>query len=163
MSGATSMERIMNAKSRGLTGFIAGTLAALALALFLSACSRSDPQAALNVAAGELQAALEARDANKALDLLHQDFVVESSVENGREWARKTMTLAFMRYKNVKIVALNQENRIDANLPDRAISTGDIALVGAEGMIPDNARRYRVQLGWIREGDQWKLLRLKWE
>jgi ketosteroid isomerase-like protein len=152
---------VMNASNKNSFRFGASVVA---LAFLLAAgCSRSDPQTALNAAVGEFQAALEARDADKALNLLHQDFVAEQSSENGREWAKKTMTLAFMRYKNVKIVVLNQDNRIDASLPDRAASTGNIALVGAEGVIPDDARHYRVQLGWIREGDQWKLLRLKWE
>jgi hypothetical protein len=136
---------------------------ALALTLCLSACSRTDPQAALNVAAGELQTALEAKDTSKVLDLLHQDFVTEQSTENGRDWAQKTMTLAFLRYKNVNIMVLKQENRIDANLPDRATSEGDIALIGAEGLIPDDARHYHIQLGWVKEGERWKLLRLKWE
>ncbi|MDR3055092.1 MAG: hypothetical protein LBU53_06785 [Zoogloeaceae bacterium] len=139
-------------------------VATLALSLvFLSACSRADPQAALNAAAGALQTALEAKDASKALDLLHQDFVTEQSSENGRDWAKRTMALAFMRYKNVNIMVLKQETRIDPNLPDRATSEADIALIGAEGLIPDDARHYHVQLGWMKEGEQWKLLRLKWE
>ncbi|MDR1889733.1 MAG: nuclear transport factor 2 family protein, partial [Zoogloeaceae bacterium] len=127
------------------------------------ACSRTDPQAALNAAAGELQTALEARDVSKALDLLHQDFVTEQTTENGRDWAKRTMAMAFMRYRNVNIVVLKQTNRIDTNLPDRATSEGDITLIGAEGLIPDDARRYHVQLGWVKEGEKWKLLRLKWE
>lgn len=142
------------------TCLIAGVLA---LVFCLAACSRTSPQAALDAAAGELQTALEAKDSSKALDLLHEDFVSEQSAENGREWAQRTMTLAFLRYKNVNIVVLKQENHIDANLPDRATSVADIALIGAEGLIPDDARHYHIQLGWVKDGDKWKLLRLKWE
>ncbi|GHT94925.1 hypothetical protein AGMMS49545_16990 [Betaproteobacteria bacterium] len=150
----------MKTKNICLSGFIAGVLA---LALGLTACSRPDPQAALNAAAGALQAALEAKDSRKALDLLHEDFVTEQSAENGREWAQRTMALAFLRYKNVNIMVLKQKTQIDANLPDRATSEAEIALIGAEGLIPDDARHYHIQLGWMKEGDQWKLLRLKWE
>lgn len=149
----------MQTKNRYLSVVLMGML----VLILLSACSRTDPQAALNAAAGELQTALEARDNSKVLDLLHQDFVTEQSSENGQEWAKRTMTLAFMRYKNVSIMVLKQTNRIDPNLPDRATSEADIALIGAEGLIPDDARHYHVQLGWMKEGTKWKLLRLKWE
>jgi ketosteroid isomerase-like protein len=129
----------------------------------LTACSRSDPQAALSEAADELQAALEAKDANRVLDLLHEDFAAQSPEEKGQEWARRTMTLAFTRYKNISIMVINQKNHINTQHPDRASSEAEVTLVGAEGLIPDSARRYHVQLGWIKVDEKWKLLRLEWK
>jgi hypothetical protein len=139
------------------------TLCALLFCALLPACSRHDPEAALNEAASTLQSALEEKDAQRVLDLLHPDFAAASNTESGQEWAQQTMRLAFTRYRNIRIMVLNKKNHIDARLPERASSEADVALVGAEGVLPDNARRYHVQLGWIREGETWKLLRLEWK
>jgi hypothetical protein len=129
----------------------------------LSACSRDDPEAALNKATDTLEAALEARDSRRVLDLLHPDFAAQSPEEEGKAWAQRTMSLMFTRYRNVSVMVLGRTHHIDARLPDRATSEAEVALVGAEGLLPENARRYHVKLGWIREGDAWKLLRLEWK
>jgi hypothetical protein len=60
-------------------------------------------------------------------------------------------------------VVTNRANHINPRMPDRAISEGDVTLLGAENLLPGSATRYRVQLGWMREGKEWKLMHLKLE
>jgi ketosteroid isomerase-like protein len=133
----------------------------LCLALF-TACGRSDPQTALNAAVKDLQTALENKDANTVMTLLHPDFSAQQPEDN-REWAKQTMSLMFLRYKNIKIIFLSQDNQIDSRVSNRAFTNADIALTGAEGLIPDSARHYRVKLEWRLLDKQWKLIRLQWE
>ncbi|MDR2637728.1 MAG: hypothetical protein LBB55_05260 [Zoogloeaceae bacterium] len=127
--------------------------------LFLPGCAGETPEAALARATGELQSALESKDSARVLDILHTDFVARAPDEN-RDWARRTMLLMFTRYKNISILTMSLDNRIDARSPDRATSEGEVALMGAEGLIPENASRYHVRLGWAKEGGEWKLIRL---
>ncbi|MCL2075484.1 MAG: nuclear transport factor 2 family protein [Betaproteobacteria bacterium] len=125
----------------------------------LAGCGRDDPEAALVSAERELVAAIEAKDAGRALDLLHPDFVVGS---HDRDWARRTMLLMFNRHKKVGVMVLSSKRHIHTSVPDRATSEGEIALIGAENILPDAADRFQVRLGWVMVDGQWKLLNLEW-
>ncbi|MDR2625118.1 MAG: hypothetical protein LBC37_02160 [Zoogloeaceae bacterium] len=141
-------------------GFLSFLL--LGAALFLFACSRAEPQAALEASVRKLQTALEEKSVRDVLSLLADDFAAPAP-EDGREWARRTMLMMFSRYQNIRIMVLSSESRIDAQVSDRATTTAKVALIGAEGLIPDNARQFQVRMGWIRNGEDWKLTRLEWE
>jgi hypothetical protein len=134
----------------------------LGVALFVFACSRTEPQAALEASVRKLQFALEEKNVQGVLSLLAEDFAAPAP-EDGREWARRTMLMMFSRYQNIRIMVLSSESRIDAQASDRAVSNAKVALIGAEGLIPDNARQFQVRMGWIRNGEDWKLTRLEWE
>ncbi|MDR2244427.1 MAG: hypothetical protein LBE15_03335 [Burkholderiales bacterium] len=135
----------------------------LLLCIFLiAACGRSDPQAALNAAVKNLQTSLEKKDTNAVMTLLHPDFSAQQP-ENNREWAKQTMTLMFLRYKNINVIALSQDSRIDSRIPSRAFTDANVALTGAEGLIPDRAQHYQVKLEWRLVDKDWKLIRLQWE
>ncbi|MDR2165624.1 MAG: hypothetical protein LBO79_08445 [Zoogloeaceae bacterium] len=134
----------------------------LAFPFLLASCSREDPLMALNAATDTLQAALEAKSPDRTLALLHEKFTAQTP-EDGRDWARQTMTATFLRYKTIKIVAQNIENQINPRFPDHATTHCDVLLIGAEGVVSGNARRYRAELEWVREKQAWKLLRLKWQ
>ncbi len=133
-----------------------------AMIFLLVGCSKSDPQAKLDQAADELQAALEAKDTSRVLDMLHEHFTAQSP-SNDKEWARRTMAAMFLSFKNIKIVAVNVQNRIDEKLPVRATSQGEVMVMGAEGLIPDSASRYRVEIEWREEGGEWKVIHIKWQ
>lgn len=156
----------MEAAVDGFNKFIRtgrGSVAILALAglVLVCACSRSDPQAALDAAADEFQAALEAKSSGRVLDLLHPQFFARTEDE-GREWAKSTMALMFLRYKNVSIVVPYRNNSIDARVSDRALTEAEVTLLGAEGLLPDKVNHYRVRLEWALEDRKWKVTRLIW-
>lgn len=125
-----------------------------------AACRRDDPQAALEAAVQRLQDALEARDSAAVLALLDRGFVVQG--EPGQEWAKRTMTLVFLRYPNVHIVAPLRRSEIDASARHLARTEAQVLLVGAQGLLPERAEPFAVRLRWQRDGGQWKLLTLEW-
>ncbi|MDR0634578.1 MAG: hypothetical protein LBF91_06320 [Azoarcus sp.] len=127
----------------------------------LAACAKDDPRAALDAAAGEFQAALEAKETGRVLDLLHPAFTVQGA-DDGRDWARRTMVSMFMRYKTVTIVVPWRRSELDSRVPDRAATEAEVTLLGAEGLLPESARHFRVRLEWGREGRAWKVTRLTW-
>ena len=128
----------------------------------LTACSRTDPQAVLDKTVDQLQSALAEKKTSEVMEMLHPDFYAQQPGDN-REWARHTMTMMFLRFKNIHIVALKKQNDLDPDLPDTARTHAEVTLTGAEGLIPDNARHYQVTMQWKKMDDEWKLHRILWE
>ncbi|MDR2031803.1 MAG: DUF736 domain-containing protein [Azoarcus sp.] len=143
-------------------GRVFPVLFVLAALLLSAACARDDPQAVLDAAVGELQAALEAKAVERVLDVLHSGFAVQGT-DNGRDWARRTMMVMFMRHKNITVAVLYRDNRLDPRVPDRAVTEAEVTLLGAENLLPENASHYRVHLEWGLEAGAWKVTRLAWK
>ena len=80
-----------------------------------------------------------------------------------RDWARRTATLMFMRHRNVRVIALSQRSWIDATYPDRGHTEAQVALTGAEALLPQQAGHYQVRLEWRQENGSWQLARLQWQ
>lgn len=130
-------------------------------ALALAGCKADDPQAALDAAAESLQRSIEERDTGALMDCLHADFAANG--QYGRDWAQRTATLMFLRHRNVKVLRLASRNWIDSTYPDRGHSEAQVALTGAENLLPQRVGHYEVELEWWREDGQWKLARLDWK
>lgn len=132
------------------------------LLTLLTGCgAKDDPQASLEAAVQQLQDNLEAKDSGAVLEQLHPQFSAQQEFD--RDWARRTMALLFLRHKHVRVIALSKNSRLDPTYRDKGHSQAQVALTGAEGLIPDSARHYGVKLEWWREGDEWRLARLSWE
>ena len=84
----------------------------VSLTLLLVGCGgRDDPQAALEAAVQQLQDNIEAKSTGAVLEQLHGDFLARQTLD--REWAKRTMTLLFLRHKHIKVLA----QRNPADLP----------------------------------------------
>lgn len=130
--------------------------------LLLTGCgAKDDPQASLEAAVQQLQDNLQAKDSGAVLEQLHPQFRAQQAFE--RDWARRTMALLFLRHKHVRVIALSKNSWIDPTYSEKGHTEAQVALTGAEGLIPDSARHYAVKLEWWREGDEWQLARLRWE
>lgn len=139
-----------------------GRVLALFFALLLTGCGgRDDPQAALEAAVQQLQETIEAKQTDAVLEQLHSDFRAQRELD--RDWAKRSMTLLFLRHRNVRMIALGKRSWIDPAITSKGYSEAQVGLSGAEGLLPDSARHYSVKLQWWREGEQWKLARLDWE
>lgn len=137
----------------------------LASVVALLACGKpDDPQATLEAAVQNLQDALEAKDADAVLNLLDAKFRAQSDTgeEMDREWARKTMALMFLRYAQVKIIAVARSSQVDAAGGRTGCTQAQVLVTGAQGLIPERAAPYTVELLWWREGTAWKLRDLRW-
>ncbi|MGE8496702.1 MAG: hypothetical protein ACN6O6_04280 [Pseudomonas sp.] len=128
----------------------------------LSGCGgSSDPQAALEAAVQQLQDNLEAKKTSAVLDQLHPEFSAQDQFD--RDWAKRTMTLLFLRHKNVKVLALSKSSQVDPTYSEKGHTDAQVALTGAEGLIPNSAKHYGVKLEWWLDDGEWKLARLRWE
>lgn len=133
----------------------------LLFALLLGCRTDDDPQASLEAAVQQLQDNLQAKKTAAVLDQLHSEFLAQQA--NDRDWAKRTMTLLFLRHNNVKVLALSKASVIDVTYRDKGYTDAQVALTGAEGLIPDSARHFNVKLEWWQDEGEWKLARLEWE
>lgn len=129
--------------------------------LALVACSSSSPEDALNEAAERLQASLESRQAGAVARQLHDDFLAQQYYN--RQAARQQMLGLFMRYKNVNILVVNRQCQLDAGFNYRGQCTAQVAVTGAQGLIPERLEYYRVSSDWELVEGEWLLHRLDWE
>ena len=53
--------------------------------------------------------------------------------------------------------------KLDPTFHDKGYTQAQIALTGAEGLIPDSAAQYQVKLEWWLHDGEWQLARLDWE
>jgi hypothetical protein len=133
----------------------------LACLLTLGGCTRDSELQLLEKSVKQLQDNLEAKRIPAVLEQLHGDFRAQQDLD--RQWAQRTMALLFLRHQQVRVIALSQRSQLDPTYPGRGQTRAEVALTGAEGLLPDSARHYRVTLEWWREGDHWQLARLDWE
>ncbi|WPC05539.1 hypothetical protein SBP02_01925 [Pseudomonas benzenivorans] len=122
---------------------------------------REDPQASLEAAVQQLQDNLEAKDSGAVMEQLHPQFSAQQQFD--ADWARRTMTLLFLRHRQVRVLALSRNSYLDATYGEKGYTEAQVALTGAEGLIPDSARHYGVKLEWWLDDGQWKLARLNWD
>lgn len=137
------------------------TLVCLLALIGLAGCSKDTPQAALEKAVSQLQENLEEKRSSAVLEQLHGQFTAQQQYD--RDWARRTMALLFLRHKNVQVMALSKQSQIDPVYRDKGHTRAEVMLAGAQGLLPDSARHYRVSLEWWLDDGEWQLARLEWE
>lgn len=142
----------------GLRGWLALCLSVLVLGL--SGCSKPDPLAQLEEEARLLADNLDNKRTSAVMDQLHAQFHAQDS-EYDRDWAKRTMTLMFLRHNTVHVLPLGVQSRVLS--PERGETTAQVTLAGAAQLLPNAASSYAVRLEWWREGDRWQLARLTWE
>lgn len=134
---------------------------AVAAAVLLGACSKESSQAQLEAAVQQLQDNLEAKDTRAVIDQLDAGFQAQEAFD--RDWARQTMTLMFLRYASVKVIAVTRKSSIDPTASQSALTQAQVLVTGAQGLIPERAAPYEVRMEWRYVSDEWKLTRLTWE
>ena len=130
-------------------------------ALAMAACSSTSPEDALNEAAERLQASLQSRQAGAVARQLHDDFLAQQHYN--RQAVRQQMLGLFMRYKSVNILVVNRQCQLDTGFNYRGQCTAQVAVTGAQGLIPERLEYYRVSSEWEWVEGEWLLHRLDWE
>ena len=124
-------------------------------------CSKDDPLASLEAAVQRLQDNLEAKKTGDVLGQLHSKFRAQGELD--KDWAKQTMTVMFLRFANIRLVAVTRSSRIDPTAPQKGYTDAQVLVTGAQGLIPDEAAPYGVTLEWQLEGGDWKLFDLRWK
>jgi len=127
----------------------------------LAACSKGDPQVRLEVAVRALQTAIESRDTSDVLGLLDPYF--QGSANLDREGIRRLSTATFLRYQNIKVIAVSSSARIDPKAPTLARVEAQVLVTGAQGLVPERIEPYAVKMEWRLVDGDWMLSILRWD
>jgi hypothetical protein len=133
-------------------------------ALWLTACGTPAPaEQAISQAIKNLAEGIEQRDSSAVVEHLHEDLQINESNHGSLDLdqARRIMTAAFFRHRNISVVLTNIQV-IPDNIREDLASAHFNALVtgGSGGILPDRAQLYRVESQWLNDGD-WKLVSLQ--
>ncbi len=135
--------------------------ALMAMALLLAGCGRDDSQAALALAAQSVQDSIEDKDTSRLMEHLHSEFSANRELD--RDWVRRTAALFFLRHRHVRVIVLNSRSWVDSTYRDKGYTEAQVALTGAEGLLPQRLGHYDVLLEWWLTDGEWQLARLSWE
>ncbi len=130
------------------------------LSLSLLACHSQSPIDALDAAAQRLEENLSSKRNSAVTEQLHQDFSAQQGMD--KKAAQQYMLLLFMRFKNVNILVINRTCQLDNSYRDRGHCSAQVAISGAQGLIPERADYYKVNSQWQLNGDDWQLIKLDW-
>ncbi|MDQ3288570.1 MAG: nuclear transport factor 2 family protein [Pseudomonadota bacterium] len=124
----------------------------------LASCQQSPPEQRLREAVGELQLAVEGRDAGAIEDRLASDFIGPGALD--RAGARRIAQAMFLRHRDVGVVLGPLEVQIQqehATVEFTAALTG-----GRGGLLPESGRIYDVRTGWRLRDNEWQLTSAEW-
>ena len=131
------------------------------LSLSLLACHSQSPIDALDAAAQRLEKNLSNKRSSAVTEQLHQDFSAQQGMD--KKAAQQYMLLLFMRFKNVNILVINRTCQLDNSYRDRGHCSAQVAISGAQGLIPERADYYKVNSQWQLDDKDWQLIQLQWD
>ncbi|WBE25386.1 hypothetical protein [Denitrificimonas caeni] len=131
------------------------------LSLSLLACHSQSPIDALDAAAQSLEENLSSKRNSAVTEQLHQDFSAQQGMD--KKAAQQYMLLLFMRFKNVNILVINRTCQLDNSYRDRGHCSAQVAISGAQGLIPERADYYKVNSQWQLDDKDWQLVQLQWD
>jgi hypothetical protein len=133
-------------------------LQCLAIVLALAGCARTPPEESLRRTIGEMQAAIEKRDAVTLADGLAQDFIGPNGMD--RKGAQRLAQLVFFRNQQVGVTL----GPLDIAMVEGGATVKCTAgLTGGSGaLLPTSGQVYDVTMQWRLDGDAWELVNAEW-
>jgi hypothetical protein len=95
------------------------------------------------------------------MDLLDPHFQGSANLDHAG--TRRLLTATFLRYQNIRVIAMSSSHHIDPQTPTLGRSEAQVLVTGAQGLVPERAEPYGVKLEWRQVGGDWKLSDLRWE
>ena len=132
--------------------------------LVVVGCSKSTPEQAILNNIDALQTAIEDKDNSDVREHISLHFIGGSgATQITADNLQAYLAGMFLRHAKIGVLVSNTQVTVSEFDPYIATSTSTVAVTGAEGLIPDAARLYKVNATWRLESDQWKLLELTWK
>jgi hypothetical protein len=137
-----------------------GVLAfALAAALSLGACSRSDPERELRDTIARMAAAVEARKPADLLDRVADDFSRESGAF-GKQDIKRVLAGVLLRNEKITVSAIVTETKVDG---PRATARVRVIAGGGSGVLPERGQTWDFTTHWRRDGKAWVVFNAEWQ
>ena len=132
---------------------------ALAMALIVAGCSRSDPERELRDTVTRMAGAIEARRPADLLEHVADDFTRESGAFGKQELQR---ILAGVLLRNEKIVVTAAVTDVSVQ-GARASARIRVLASGGSGWLPERGQTWDITTHWRREGSTWRVFNAEWQ
>ena len=136
-------------------------LVSLLIALTASGCSRTPAEEAILENIKSMQRAAEDKKSRKAVECIDDAFLGNRGID--KMSLRRIMAGAFIRHKNITIAITRMEVNVNQQDPFSATMNGVVVLSGAENILPQDGRIYKVSGDWQYKDGEWLLVRANWE
>lgn len=133
----------------------------LAFLVFAGACSRTPPEEAILSNIKSMQQAAENKEARGAVKYLADNFSGNRGID--KTGLRRILAGVFLRHQNINVAITRMDIEVKTEDPFSAIMNGVVILTGAENILPQDGRVYKVTGEWQLQDDEWILVRAQWE
>lgn len=134
----------------------------LMLAILAAAgCSRTSPEEAIRANIKAAQQAVEERDASDAVEHVAEHFLGNGRLT--RQDLRRMLIGIFLRHQNINVVITRMDVNVNPHDPMSADMEGVVVATGAQNLLPQDGRIYKISGEWQDIDGEWMLVRLDWE
>ncbi len=135
-----------------------------ALALALTACTRTDPEKLLRSNIAEMEAAVKARDTSKVMSFLADDFrriqTTPASEAMTKPDARRVLAAVLLTNPNIYANVTITDLKISG---DSATAKLTVIAGGGAGLIPERAQSWDFATRWRLEDGKWLVYSAEWD
>jgi hypothetical protein len=135
-----------------------GLVCLLLLSASLVGCSSpTDDETRLRQQLDQVAEAIEQHDRDTVMEVLAEDF--RTSEGQVAQDINRMLLLQFRQNKRIQVFLYDVEVKL---FPPMAEVELQALLLGSSQWLPEQGRRYEVQMRWQKQEDDWHLTRLKW-
>ncbi len=136
-------------------------LVIISFLLLFAACSKTPPVEAIHARLDAIQIAIEEKNNSAVMKHVLDSFRGNESLDKGN--LRKLLAVHFIRHQNIHIVVTRMDVEHDPKFPYHASMKGIVAVTGAENILPQDGRLFKVSGQWELHDGDWLLAKLDWE
>lgn len=137
----------------------------LAIALLalssLYGCKRDSSEDAIRANIDQIQTAVEQRNAGGVMEFLADGFLANGQMD--RRAVHRMMAGYFLRFRNIRALVSAVEIEVNPYDPVRASMNARVAVVGLDGLLPEDGNVYQVSGEWRFDEGEWLLYSFDWE
>jgi hypothetical protein len=135
-----------------------GLVCLLLLGASLVGCSSpTDDETRLRQQLDQVAEAIEQHDRDTVLEVLAEDF--RTSEGQLAQDINRMLLLQFRQNKHIQAFLYDVEVKLFPPVADVELQA---LLLGSSQWLPEQGRRYEVQMRWQKQEDDWRLTRLRW-
>ena len=127
----------------------------------VSACSKTPAEETILANIHSMQQAAEDKKPRAAVEYLADGFAGNQGVD--KMTLRRIMVGLFLRHQNVHVTIPRMDINVNPQDQYSASMEGVVILAGAENILPQDGRMYKVSGDWQYIDGEWMLVRARWE
>jgi len=145
------------ARPRRLIGWLLGSLALLVLA---GCGAGADDETRIRHHLADMIDAIEQGDIDDFMAPVADDFL---SADGRIDRRALGLLVRRERLARADVGVHTMDIRVERIGDKRAVATFRALATGGSGLLPDEGRLWRVETGWRRDGNRWRLISARWE